>query len=432
MTLSEPRHPSGQPEPQPVGQTFPWVRGLLAARRERHPLLRAGPRKGPYRHELEALARQRLQHGPDWTAAAEGSGLTRTVIVAAGETAVIPRLIAVAEDDHGRPLSLIVELLPGQLPGDYLAVADRLALALDAAAVRFDALGGRFLRITLLDDDPLGVAFDLPRVPISTSGDAVILGRDEAGRIVGHVIARAAHIAVQGQNGSGKSAFLYGLLAQLAEAPDVLVAGCDPTGLLLGAPWDGTRHRDWQCAAGAGRADLHAAHLESLVAEMDRRLADMPPRVDTLTPSPDLPLIVVVLEEYPGLLRAAAAQPAPAKINGKAPPTVLQRIKLATLRLLSESRKVAFRVIMLAQRAEAESMGGGYARDQFALSISFRVPADSLVMLHGDDARPWGSEHQIAPPGIALVTAPGRPLTRLRVPWSGGYADYCARISGPQ
>jgi hypothetical protein len=41
---------------------------------------------------------------------------------------------------------------------------------------------------------------------------------------------------------------------------------------------------------------------------------------------------------------------------------------------------------MLAQRFEARPSVGDYTRDQFAPSVSFRVPADSLAMLHGDQA----------------------------------------------
>jgi hypothetical protein len=113
--------------------------------------------------------------------------------------------------------------------------------------------------------------------------------RAESGDTIAHALAEPAHIAIQGQNGSGKSRLTYGLLAQAAHADDVLIAGSDITGLLLGAPFDGTRHRNWQAA---GTADLedHAAVLEALVAEMDKRLADMPLGVDKITPSPDRPL----------------------------------------------------------------------------------------------------------------------------------------------
>ncbi|OLM27981.1 hypothetical protein Ae717Ps2_6948 [Pseudonocardia sp. Ae717_Ps2] len=37
-------------------------------------------------------------------------------------------------------------------------------------------------------------------------------------------------------------------------------------------------------------------------------------------------------------------------------------------------------------------------------------------MLHGQSARDHLEEHQLAPPGVALVQAPARPLGRVRGP----------------
>jgi S-DNA-T family DNA segregation ATPase FtsK/SpoIIIE len=131
------------------------------------------------------------------------------------------------------------------------------------------------------------------------------------------------------------------------------------------------------------------------------------------------PLVLVVLEEFPGLLRAAQAKDR----------KLAERITSTVLRLVSEGRKAAFRVLMLAQRFEANAVGGGYARDQFALRLSFRVPGESLVMLHGEDARKLGPTHANAAPGIAYLSAPGHQLVRLRVPYLGSYGEYCDRIT---
>ncbi|WP_158071650.1 hypothetical protein [Pseudonocardia sp. Ae717_Ps2] len=38
----------------------------------------------------------------------------------------------------------------------------------------------------------------------------------------------------------------YSALAQLARLDDVLIAGSDLSGLLLGRPYVGTRHHEWQ------------------------------------------------------------------------------------------------------------------------------------------------------------------------------------------
>jgi S-DNA-T family DNA segregation ATPase FtsK/SpoIIIE len=135
--------------------------------------------------------------------------------------------------------------------------------------------------------------------------------------------------------------------------------------------------------------------------------------------------VLVVLEEFPGLLRAADGLPKPKRGEGI---PVGDRIRTAVLRLLSEGRKAAFRVLMLAQRFEATAVGGGYARDQFALRLSFRVPADSLEMLHGTEARPLGQEHANAAPGVAYLSGLGRDCERIRVPYLGEYGEYVDRI----
>jgi DNA segregation ATPase FtsK/SpoIIIE-like protein len=63
-----------------------------------------------------------------------------------------------------------------------------------------------------------------------------MIGRDEQGCPVVLELETAAHIVVQGSSRSGKSTGIYGVLAQLSEAPDVLVVGSDITGRTL-APW---------------------------------------------------------------------------------------------------------------------------------------------------------------------------------------------------
>jgi S-DNA-T family DNA segregation ATPase FtsK/SpoIIIE len=349
--------------------------------------------------------------------------LCQYVSVAAGVTVRTPRVGAV---HAGPPMSLSVELMAGQEPGDFTTRENgpRLAHSLGGHGLRVEPLAGRWVRVTVLNHDPLRDRFGLPSLAVASGADPVILGRTEDGITLGHAFTDSGHLGAQGQNGSGKSALFYGLLSQVAAAPDVLVTGSDITGLLLGKAWDGTAHRPHQVA---GTADLqaHAVLLEDLVAEMDRRLEAIPLRRDKIEPSPETPTVLVVLEEFPGLLRAADALPKPKRGEGV---PVGDRIRSAVLRLLSEGRKAAFRVLMLAQRFEATAVGGGYARDQFALRLSFRVPADSLEMLHGADARPLGPEHANAAPGIAYLSGLGRDCERIRVPYLGEYGEYVDRI----
>ncbi|GAA4855549.1 hypothetical protein GCM10023201_57390 [Actinomycetospora corticicola] len=365
---------------------------------------------------LEAHARLEDDLRGLWREACAGVGLCQYISVAAGLTVRTPRFGALRVV-RGRT-TFTTELLPGGEPEDITKHALRLAHSLGFHGLRVDPIGGRWVRIVLLDSDPLRDGFALRRLITTRADETVILGRAEDGVTLGHALADAAHLAVQGQNGAGKSAFTYGLLAQVCAAPDVLIAGSDITGLVLGRAWTGTAHHDWQTT---GTRDLlaHAALLDRLVAEMDRRLDTMPPRRDKIIPTTTTPLVLVVLEEFPGLLRAAQAKDK----------KLAERITSAVLRLVSEGRKAAFRVLMLAQRFEANAVGGGYARDQFALRLSFRVPGESLVMLHGEDARKLGPEHANSAPGIAYLSAPGHDCTRLRAPYLGDYGEFCDRIA---
>ena len=355
--------------------------------------------------------------------ACQGLGIAHYVQVAAGVTVRTPR---VGEVRVGPPTSLTVELMPGQEPGDFTAKENgrRLAHTLGAHGLRVEPIAGRSVRLHLLDHDPLRDGFGLPSLALNSGTEPMILGRTEDGLTLGHALADEAHLGVQGQNGSGKSQLMCALLSQVSGAPDVIVAGSDITGLLLGSPWDGTVHRAHQ-VTGTGDLAAHAVLLEDLVAEMDRRLTTIPPRLDKVSPSATVPTVVVVLEEFPGLLRAADSQPKPKRGEGV---PIGDRIRTAVLRLLSEGRKAAFRVLMLAQRFEATAVGGGYARDQFALRLSFRVPADSLEMLHGADARPLGQEHANAAPGVAYLSGLGRDCERIRVPYRGSYGEYVDRV----
>ncbi|MFC5142357.1 hypothetical protein ACFPK1_29305 [Actinomycetospora rhizophila] len=349
--------------------------------------------------------------------------LCQYVSVAAGITVRTPRVGAV---HGGPPITLTVELMAGQEPADFISKENgpRLAHSLGGHGLRVEPMPGRWVRLVVLNHDPLRDGFALPALTVASGSEPVILGRTEDGITLGHAIADASHIAVQGQNGSGKSAFTYALLSQLAAADDVLVCGSDITGLVLGPAWYDTPHAVHQMT-NLDDLEEHANFLEELVLVMEARLGEIPPRQDKITPRPDCPTLLVVLEEFPGLLRAADARPKPKRGEGT---PMGDRIRSCVLRLLSEGRKAAIRVLMLAQRFEATAVGGGYARDQFALRLSFRVPADSLEMLHGTDARALGPEHANAAPGIAYLSGLGRDCERIRVPYLGEYGEYVDRV----
>lgn len=346
-----------------------------------------------------------------WRLACIGVGLVHVVHTVTGPTESTPKVIGVHLDRWPR---LVVALLPGQLITDVRAVAHRLAPHLGAVALRIEPRSLTHIAVTLLDRDPL--AETLPLTP----GPGVLLGRDEDGTDLRAEPVELPHTICQGVTRSGKSAWTYGLLAQLAHRPDVLIAGCDPTGLLW-RPFTGTRHADWQ-ASGLADLGVHEKVLTRVVEEMDARIRDLPAHRDSIEVGPDRPLIFVVLEEYPGLLRVLDA----AKTRGDDPGV---RVRALVSRLLAEGAKAGIRVVILTQRAEA-AVVGAFERAMCSLRISFRCDnRASVELLHPGAPPAVADPHTTALPGIGLMSRPGHDLTRFRAPYLGSYAEYALAIT---
>ncbi|WP_460444660.1 FtsK/SpoIIIE domain-containing protein [Angustibacter aerolatus] len=235
------------------------------------------------------------------------------------------------------------------------------------------------------------------------------------------------HIGIQGATRSGKSALSYTLLSALAYRADVLVCGVDPSGILL-APWKTGPGAAW---IATGTADLTNAvdALAGVVAEMDariRRLLDEGrDKLDVFDPA--LPLLLVVLEEYPGTLSAARSQDdAGGRRSGD---RIAPRIERAVGRLIKEGAKVGVRVALLAQRMSAKAIDTD-DRSNVGTRMTLRVDnGDAVTMLHdGPAARAQVEAARHFPPGMGLIEAPGMPLQRWRADLTD-YADYRARVA---
>lgn len=346
-----------------------------------------------------------------WRRACEGAGLFQQVDAAAGPTIITPRIVDVR---LGPPLSFTAELLPGQLPGDVRRVSSRLAPHIGVPLLAVHPFGHRHVRLQALDCDPLDG--DVPLI----RGRGVHLGRDEAGAEITEHPMDLPHALVQGVTRSGKSVWTYGLLANVAHDPLVTLAGVDPTGLLF-RPLAGSRHTA-RLVSGLGDLGAPARLLGQLTAEMDRRIAALPLDRDTLEISPEQPLIMVVLEEYPGLLRVLDS----AKTKNDDPGKIVRSL---VSRLLAEGHKVGLRVLIMAQRAEA-AVVGAFERAMCSLRLSFRCDNRAAVeLLHPGVDGQLADQHTTAAPGIALVTMPGKPLRRIRGPYLGGYAEFSAAVA---
>lgn len=382
--------------------------------RVRHPWL--------YRREVRRVERRRAAlQARAWELQDALAGV-RPELIQYGKTSQecktihIPRVVA---GELGPPVTFVIQTLPGQVLADYERHAATLAECLGVARLGFVRHGRGRLRAELIESDPLLDTVPLPMEPLGGPHGLLLLGTDGAGVSYRISAADMVHLAVQGATGSGKSVFTYGVICQLLSTPDVVIAISDPSGLLT-RPFQGTVHEPWQ-VGGTGQPDQHLALLESLVQEMDERIATLPRRRDQVEFGPGCPLIVVVLEEYPGLLRALD--------DGKRSGGRVERVKRLIGRLISEGRKAGIRLIILANRFEA-AVVDGFTRDQCTVKISFRVGnGDSIGMLH-PAGRIEAEEHATAAPGVALLTGPGVPLSRIKSPYIGhpdgetAYAGY--------
>lgn len=307
---------------------------------------------------------------------------------------------------------LICTMPPGLSVADLDEQAPAIARALDVHAVRCTPRGPNHVRVDLVSRDPLAAVVPYPLdVPTGHVG----FGVDETGRLASIPFDDLPHLAVQGSTGAGKSAAAYAILAQLHRfGPLVDVVGIDPTGLLL-RPW-GPHPRGWRVSGtGADAADRYAAVLRELVDDMDARIAELPPRCDRMTITPGDPLRLVVLEELPGISRLTGYRP-----SGQ--PSEVQRL---IGRLAGEGRKAGYRLFVIGQRLGADVLSTD-VRDQLLGRWTYGCRDLATLRMLSPEAGPEDlAPLADSPPGVALADLPGRPLTRMRSPWVGGYGAYC-------
>ncbi|MGL4178584.1 MAG: hypothetical protein ACRCSN_21200 [Dermatophilaceae bacterium] len=347
-----------------------------------------------------------------------------------------PRLVNATTS--GETLCLLVQARVGQTREDLTAALPAIATAAGAVTSRAAMLSPSTVELVLCMRDPLaGVRTSVPTGAMTVAASAsaaspgmggpVVVGRVEDGTDL-HVdlTGQAWHLAIQGATRSGKSALCYTLLSGYAARPDVLVCGLDPSGILL-SPWRAGRGSGW---VATGTADLpaHAEAAEAIVAAMDTRIGHLE-RVglDKIEHhDAHCPVILVVLEEYPGLLASARADDD--ATGREKTQRVAPRIERAVGRLVKEGAKVGIRVLLLAQRMSANAVDTD-DRSNLGTRATLRVDnRDAVRMLHdGADAGLIEDVRQF-PPGVGLIESPGRPLARWRADYTT-YAEYRARVA---
>lgn len=237
------------------------------------------------------------------------------------------------------------------------------------------------------------------------------LGRTPSGADVMLDPFAPSNFSFSGRIRSGKSISVFNCLAQLKGLP-VVVAGIDPTGVLLGA-----------LGEGLGGSRLRALTLrdpERVLAVVDELVAIMDDRIDRLLAercdkfeefSADFPLYIVVLEEYLGLLSALESLD---KASGAKPAERVEtKVRAAVTRLALEANKVGMRLWIIGQRLDA-SLISGLLRSQLTTKISFAQDADGLRMLYAGLSPEHIEQASSFIAGQGFVETPTLPLTMFR------------------
>lgn len=247
------------------------------------------------------------------------------------------------------------------------------------------------------------------------------LGIDSRGRTLGFDPFAPRHTVLTGSTRSGKSVQLYDMIVQLRGLP-VTVCGIDPSGIVFNALGDALGGSAWRVSTLRDPGKARAV-MDAIVSEMDRRIDLLLERkidkIDQFDSS--IPLLVIVLEEYPGALAALASADQAAGL--KPADRIEPHIRAAIQRLALEGAKVGVRLWIVAQRADA-SLLTGVLRSQLTQRLSFRQDADGIRMLHDNIAPEQVQAMQEFRPGVAYAEFTGElPLTLYRADLLS-YADF--------
>lgn len=352
----------------------------------------------------------------------------------------VPRVEVLRGDPLG--VEALASVPEGMTPDEFRAASGRLAHALGVGEVRVSTFEPGIVSLLLVTEEPLNGVRETRRAkapvrsglspmgdtatPVTDPVPCVRLGRFEDGSDwTWDPGAQVFHGAIQGATRSGKSALTYSLLSQLVQSRAVAIAGVDPSAVLLGPIEDAKASRSSWISASSDPAAA-AVVIESLVAELGARLSQLRVEgVDKLeTFTPERPLVVVVLDEYPGLVASCKAADAAASPRGKTAATVSAGVG----RLVREGAKGGFRVVMLAQRMSSFAVDTD-DRSNFGLRATLRVDTgDAIRMLHDGVDTSMAEEIRSWEAGRCMVEMPP---DGLRIAQSDlcSYADYKAAVA---
>jgi S-DNA-T family DNA segregation ATPase FtsK/SpoIIIE len=312
----------------------------------------------------------------------------------------VPQLLAVRCDRFGDRAT--VRMLPGQIPDDWGQAAERLAYAFRLRDGRAASMG-RPDRVVLHFNrrDPLaGTVAPLP-VPEVPDLAGLALGVREDGQPYRLRLA-GSHVLIAGATNSGKGSVIWSLIRSLAggiRSGLVELWAFDPKGgmeLAAGVPLFARFAYD--------DPDSMAGVLEEAVKRMRQRAARLRGVTRQHVPTPDDPLLVLVVDE----LAALTAYITDRKVR--------DRIRESLGLLLSQGRAVGVHVIAALQDPRKDVLP---FRDLFPTRIGLRMTEpEQADMVLGDGARDRGAVCDRIPetsPGVGFVVLDGlREPVRVR------------------
>jgi hypothetical protein len=282
-----------------------------------------------------------------------------------------------------------LRLARGQTFADVTARIPAIESALGTyrGAVRvYPTRGGKANRCELrvLDTDPHAEAIPWQGPSARSIAEPVDLGPFEDAEPC-RVSFLRRHALFAGTTGSGKSGGLNVLMATLAACDDVVIWAIDlKKGMELG-PWAPCIDRL------ATTPEEAAGLLADAVAILQARAAYLAATGQRVwEPSPDLPAVVIIIDEY-------------AELADESPDAMSDTDSIARL-----GRAVAVTLVAATQRPTQKAMGQGAVRSQMDTRICFRVRERrdvDLVLGQGMLNAGW-SAHTLNAPGKFLVSAP--------------------------
>jgi S-DNA-T family DNA segregation ATPase FtsK/SpoIIIE len=309
------------------------------------------------------------------------------------------RLVAAEGVDH-----LMVLLPAGLTPTDVDESADQLAHAYGARHCRVRVRGPSVVQLDFVFTDRLAEIIEPATILGHPDLEFLEIGMTEDGwpwcvKLLG------SHILVAGVTGSGKGSVVWSIVRRIAPAirdRTVDVWAIDPKGGMELAPG-----RALFARFAADEFEHMAELLEDAVALMRARALRLAGHVRVHRPTPDEPLVVILIDEV-------------ANLTAYLPDRKLrERITQALAVLLTQGRAVGVSVVAALQDPRKEVLS---LRNLFPTKIALRLDERAQVdMVLGDAARELGADADRiseGTPGLGYVRTDGvREPVRVRASW---------------